>query len=84
MASSTRTGQSTKAWEALSPCLPSRTPDLDYWWALTGMHLAIMLEAGGYSIEKQCEALIFRAKLSSVARQYPTNLQDEKKGKETS
>ncbi|KIA75507.1 dimethylallyl tryptophan synthase GliD1 [Aspergillus ustus] len=50
---------STKAWEALSPCLPSRTPDLDYWWALTGTHLAIMLEAGGYSIEKQYEALIF-------------------------
>ncbi|KAL2824223.1 aromatic prenyltransferase [Aspergillus cavernicola] len=59
MAVSTRNGQSTKAWASLSQYLPPRTPDLDYWWSLTGIHLAIMLEAGGYGIEKQYEALLF-------------------------
>ncbi|KAL4746285.1 hypothetical protein BDW72DRAFT_197826 [Aspergillus terricola var. indicus] len=49
----------SKAWETLSRCLPPRNADLDYWWALTGAHLALMLEAAGYSTEKQYEALLF-------------------------
>ncbi|KAF3932009.1 hypothetical protein ABW20_dc0103572 [Dactylellina cionopaga] len=52
-------GQTTKAWRFLSPLLPSRNPNCDYWWRLTGMHLANMVDAAGYTIEKQYEALLF-------------------------
>ncbi|KAK2858466.1 hypothetical protein FQN49_004703 [Arthroderma sp. PD_2] len=49
----------TKAWEALSPLLPSRTPDYDFWWKLTGMNLASLVDAAGYPIERQYETLLF-------------------------
>ena len=52
-------GQPTKAWAALSQWLPPHSPDNDYWWHLTGLHLANMLEAAGYRLEKQYEALVF-------------------------
>lgn len=52
-------GLPTKAWETLLPLLPSRGPDCDYWWNLTGLHLAAMVDAAGYPIEKQYEALLF-------------------------
>ena len=52
-------GQSTQAWRALSQYLPTRNPDSDYWWWLTGRHLAALVEAAGYPIEKQYEALLF-------------------------
>ncbi|KAM3537907.1 hypothetical protein ARSEF1564_009176 [Beauveria bassiana] len=52
-------GPPTKAWEALSPLLPPRGPDCDYWWNLTGIHLAALVDAAGYPIEKQYEALLF-------------------------
>jgi hypothetical protein len=48
----------TKAWEALSQCLPPRNPDIDHWWQLTGRQLAALLEAAGYPIERQYEALL--------------------------
>ncbi|KAI1124398.1 dimethylallyl tryptophan synthase GliD1 [Nemania abortiva] len=46
-------------WSSLSQWLPSRDSDSDYWWKLTGEHLAIMLEAAGYSVERQYNALLF-------------------------
>lgn len=52
-------GELIKAWAALSTFLPSRGPDCDYWWQLTGMHLASLMEAAGYAIERQYEALLF-------------------------
>jgi hypothetical protein len=52
-------GQSMQAWRALSQYLPTRNPDSDYWWRLTGRHLAAIVEAAGYPIEKQYEALLF-------------------------
>lgn len=51
--------QPAGAWAALSRWLPSRSPDTDYWWALTGPHLATMAEAAGYAIEQQYEQLLF-------------------------
>lgn len=47
------------AWASLSPWLPSRNADMDYWWKLTGQHLAAMLDAAGYTIEEQYQALLF-------------------------
>ncbi|KAL3459594.1 aromatic prenyltransferase [Aspergillus heterothallicus] len=49
----------TKAWTRLSQWLPPRNTDLDYWWNLTGLHLAKMLEAAGYSSDEQLDALLF-------------------------
>lgn len=50
--------QPTKAWKALSQCLPPRDPDVDRWWQITGQHLAAMCEAAGYPMEKQYEVLL--------------------------
>ncbi|ERF75914.1 hypothetical protein EPUS_01280 [Endocarpon pusillum Z07020] len=52
-------GESTEVWRALSQYLPSRDPDSDYWWRLTGRQLAAVVEAAGYPIMKQYEALLF-------------------------
>ena len=49
----------TKVWTRLSQWLPPRTTDTDYWWKLTGLHLAKMLEAAGYSADDQLDALLF-------------------------
>ncbi|KAF9728935.1 hypothetical protein PMIN06_010359 [Paraphaeosphaeria minitans] len=49
----------TKSWQSLSLLLPQRNPDYDFWWGLTGPHLATMLENAGYSSEKQFEMLLF-------------------------
>lgn len=46
-------------WLALKKWLPAQNDDLEYWWGLTGLHLAIMLEAAGYTTEKQYNALLF-------------------------
>ncbi|KAI0147389.1 dimethylallyl tryptophan synthase GliD1 [Xylariaceae sp. FL1272] len=46
-------------WQQLNQWLPPRDTDSDYWWKLTGEHLAIMLEAAGYTAEKQYSALLF-------------------------
>ncbi|KJZ72347.1 hypothetical protein HIM_08273 [Hirsutella minnesotensis 3608] len=48
-----------QAWKAISQWLPSRGKESDYWWDLTGRHLATMMDAAGYTIEKQYEALVF-------------------------
>lgn len=50
--------QPSKAWKALSQCLPPRDPDADRWWQITGQHLAAMCEAAGYPVEKQYEVLL--------------------------
>jgi hypothetical protein len=49
----------TPVWAALKRWLPQQESDLQYWWDLTGQHLATMLEAGGYSVEEQYNALLF-------------------------
>ena len=49
----------TAAWETLAQYLPARSPDTDYWWQLTGRHLAVLAEAAGYPIDKQYEVLLF-------------------------
>nr|A0A5B8YWJ9.1 RecName: Full=Prenyltransferase GME11375; AltName: Full=Dibenzodioxocinones biosynthesis cluster protein GME11375 [Pestalotiopsis microspora]QED41506.1 aromatic prenyltransferase [Pestalotiopsis microspora] len=51
--------QVSEAWQTLSTYLPPVTADRDYWWQLTGRHVAALVEAAGYPIEKQYEALIF-------------------------
>ncbi|CAH0054696.1 unnamed protein product [Clonostachys solani] len=50
----------SKVWKSLiQECLPDRNRDLDYWWGLTGFHLASMVDNANYSIEKQYQALLF-------------------------
>ncbi|KAF2799612.1 dimethylallyl tryptophan synthase GliD1 [Melanomma pulvis-pyrius CBS 109.77] len=49
----------TSVWNSLSLWLPSRNPDYDFWWGLTGPHLAVMLDAADYPTEKQYEMLLF-------------------------
>ena len=51
--------QSSQAWKTMMQYLPGRNADCDYWWQLTGRHLAVLVEAAGYPIEKQYEALMF-------------------------
>ena len=48
-------------WNSLvKKCLPqSDNKDIEFWWKLTGYHIAVMIEAAGYSIEKQYEVLLF-------------------------
>lgn len=48
-----------KAWKALYKYLPGSNEDHDFWWRLTGRHLASLLEAADYPLEKQYEALLF-------------------------
>lgn len=55
----TATQPPSKAWAIVSQWLPPRSPDLHLWWQLTGLHLSYMVDAAGYSIEKQIEALLF-------------------------
>ncbi|KAI9370620.1 tryptophan dimethylallyltransferase-domain-containing protein [Aspergillus egyptiacus] len=50
---------STQAWKTLSQILPSRGPDADAWWQLTGRHLAVLLDAAAYPVEKQYECLLY-------------------------
>jgi hypothetical protein len=49
----------TQVWTSLKQWLPARNPDSDYWWDLTGAHLATMLDAAGYTVQKQYDALLF-------------------------
>ncbi|KAL3477681.1 tryptophan dimethylallyltransferase-domain-containing protein [Aspergillus californicus] len=49
----------TPAWKFLSQTLPSRGADTDAWWRLTGRHLAVLLDAAAYPIEKQYECLLY-------------------------
>lgn len=49
----------SEAWTKLSRYLPYVNAAQDYWWQLTGRHLASLVEAAGYPLEKQYEALIF-------------------------
>ncbi|KAL4886013.1 aromatic prenyltransferase [Aspergillus karnatakaensis] len=50
---------STPAWKVLSQTLPSRDSDADAWWQLTGRHLAVLLDAAAYPIERQYECLLY-------------------------
>ena len=49
----------SEAWQVLSKYLPPVNSDRDYWWQLTGRHVAALVEAADYPIDKQYEALIF-------------------------
>ncbi|OJJ07406.1 hypothetical protein ASPVEDRAFT_202196 [Aspergillus versicolor CBS 583.65] len=48
----------SSVWESLSRWLPSRDNDSNYWWNVTGPHMAAMLEEAGYSKERQYENLL--------------------------
>ncbi|KAF3759925.1 dimethylallyl tryptophan synthase GliD1 [Cryphonectria parasitica EP155] len=49
----------SQVWDKLSKLLPTREVDSEFWWQLTGRHLAILVDAAGYSLERQYEALLF-------------------------
>ncbi|KAK7937316.1 uncharacterized protein PG986_014184 [Apiospora aurea] len=48
-----------EAWTKIAQYLPPRNPQYDFWWQLTGRHLAVMLDSAGYPVERQYEALMF-------------------------
>lgn len=48
----------TSIWSMVSRWLPRRNADCDYWWQLTGPHLATMLCEAEYSIHEQYEGMI--------------------------
>ena len=50
---------SSPVWKTLQRVLPSRDAALDYWWSLTGQHLATLLQAAGYDDSKTYESLLF-------------------------
>lgn len=48
-----------QAWKALGlGLLPKRDPDTDYWFQLTGRQLVALMDAAGYPLDKQYEALL--------------------------
>lgn len=49
----------TSLWAMASRWLPHRNADLDYWWQLTGMHLATLFSEADYSPYESYEAMIF-------------------------
>ncbi|KAI1739624.1 dimethylallyl tryptophan synthase GliD1 [Xylaria scruposa] len=51
--------ESSKVWASASRWLTPPNAACDYWWQLTGPHLAALVESAGYSVEKQFEALLF-------------------------
>lgn len=52
-------GATSHVWGALSQWLPLTNPDVEYWWKLTGPHIAYMMGAAGYPVEAQYNALLF-------------------------
>lgn len=49
-----------QVWHFVKNCLPSSLKDqIEFWWHFTGRQLAHLLEAAGYSPEKQYEVLLF-------------------------
>ncbi|KAI1390512.1 aromatic prenyltransferase [Hypoxylon trugodes] len=52
--------RTTKVWDSLvTRCLPLQDRDAEFWWQLTGYHMAHMLDAAGYTVERQYEVLLF-------------------------
>lgn len=56
---STSKAKTPPAWQTLSQILPPRDEDKDYWWKLTGLHMAHVLHEAGYPMAKQYETLLF-------------------------
>ncbi|KAJ8120863.1 hypothetical protein O1611_g10255 [Lasiodiplodia mahajangana] len=59
VAAKVKQNDSLQIWKTLVQCLPPRTGDCDFWWMLTGRHLAVMLEEAGASVGQQYIALTF-------------------------
>jgi hypothetical protein len=49
----------TNVWLSLQKVIPLQDRDVGFWWHHTGYHVACMIDASGYSIEKQYEVLLF-------------------------
>jgi len=49
----------TNVWESLKKVIPLQDSDIRFWWQHTGYHVACMVDASGYSTEKQYEVLLF-------------------------
>ncbi|KAH7038344.1 aromatic prenyltransferase [Microdochium trichocladiopsis] len=53
-------GKKSSVWDAVSRWLPpSEDQNVEYWWKLTGPHVAHMMHAAGYPVEAQYDALLF-------------------------
>lgn len=49
----------TVVWQSLQKVIPLQDRNIRFWWHHTGYHVACMVDASGYSIEKQYEVLLF-------------------------
>ncbi|KAK1957516.1 aromatic prenyltransferase [Colletotrichum sublineola] len=60
-ASRTQAEKSLVVWQSLAKkCLPpAGNKNTEFWWNLTGYHLAVMIDAAGYSTQLQYETLLF-------------------------
>ncbi|KAK9414374.1 putative Aromatic prenyltransferase [Seiridium unicorne] len=56
----TQATQPLKVWKSLRKYLPpTDNKDVEFWWNITGYHLAVMIDAACYSPELQYETLLF-------------------------
>ena len=46
-------------WALINDYVPQATTDRQFWWRTTGIPLAILLWKAGYSIDAQCQNLLF-------------------------
>ncbi|KAF5642997.1 hypothetical protein F25303_6369 [Fusarium sp. NRRL 25303] len=46
-------------WQKINKWLPRRGARQDFWWDVTGRHLATMLHEAGYPLSRQYECLLF-------------------------
>lgn len=46
-------------WALINNYFPQATTDRQFWWRTTGIPLAILLWKAGYSIDAQCQNLLF-------------------------
>jgi DMATS type aromatic prenyltransferase len=46
-------------WQRINKWLPPRDAHQDFWWDVTGQHLATMLHEAGYPLSRQYECLMF-------------------------
>ncbi|KAH7183657.1 tryptophan dimethylallyltransferase-domain-containing protein [Fusarium flagelliforme] len=51
--------QKAPVWQKINKWLPPRDAHQDFWWDVTGQHLATMLHEAGYPLSRQYECLMF-------------------------
>ena len=56
----TATQPPPKVWKSLNEAiLPPHSSDIDFWWKLTGYHLARLIDEAQYPVDRQYEVLLY-------------------------